>query len=282
MAKVLTLDERIAQTLSSPPAASAPIFELLVEVSAAIETLDEEARVAREQSVNPAHLDGEALREKSDVATFRANRYHNGLVGLQDLYNKAVAVEQDAVWRAEFDKVRVIRDQLAAEFSSRYVAIVEELTTLFNTIIRCDRDVTRINTTAPESESMRLRKVEAAARDVDAVQGDSSIIDSCRLPNLTRYGVTMAWPPAETLTSLQVLAGFLRNGTPDASEDEHYETVFDESTGFYVARRRADAPPLFLPAAPPQMTMREQALAEQAARAEERERLASEGARRSC
>jgi len=40
--------------------------------------------------------------------------------------------------------------------------------------------------------------------------------------------------------------------------------VYDESAGHFVMRRRADAPPLELPPAPPQRTMREQILDQQA------------------
>jgi hypothetical protein len=39
-------------------------------------------------------------------------------------------------------------------------------------IVACDQDITRINSTAPESEGIRLRKVEAAARGFDLGQGD--------------------------------------------------------------------------------------------------------------
>jgi hypothetical protein len=35
-------------------------------------------------------------------------------------------------------------------------------------IVACDQDITRINSTAPESEGIRLRKVEATARGVPA------------------------------------------------------------------------------------------------------------------
>jgi hypothetical protein len=68
-------------------------------------------------------------------------------------------------------------------------------------------------------------------------------------------------------------------GMPDAEDDQHYETVLDEATGFYIAKRRADAPPLPWSAepAPVPVSMREQAVAEQALRAEERDRVAVEG-----
>ena len=51
-------------------------------------------------------------------------------------------------------------------------------------IVACDQDITRINSTAPESEGIRLRKVEAAARGFDLGQGDVSVLENCRLPHL--------------------------------------------------------------------------------------------------
>jgi hypothetical protein len=45
----------------------------------------------------------------------------------------------------------------------------------------CDQDITRINSTAPESEEIRLRKVEAAARGFDLGPGDVSVLENCRL-----------------------------------------------------------------------------------------------------
>ena len=79
-------------------------------------------------------------------------------------------------------------------------------------IVACDQDITRVNSTAPESEEIWLRKVEAAARGFDLGPGDVSVLENCRL----------------------------------------------------IMRRRADAPPLELPPAPLQRTMREQILDQQA------------------
>jgi hypothetical protein len=55
-------------------------------------------------------------------------------------------------------------------------------------------------------------------------------------------------------------SAFRRNGVPDPNEDEFYEVVYDEDAGHFVMRRRPDAPPLELPPAPLQRTMREQIL----------------------
>jgi hypothetical protein len=53
-------------------------------------------------------------------------------------------------------------------------------------IVACDQDITRINITEPESEGIRLRKVEAAARGFDLGQGDVSVLENCPLPSAGR------------------------------------------------------------------------------------------------
>jgi hypothetical protein len=72
-----------------------------------------------------------------------------------------------------------------------------------------------------------------------------------------------------------MLGGFVKNGTPAATEDQLYEPAIDDD-GFYTMRRRADAPPLNL-VAPPVMDLREQIIAEQQARRVEDEQRAQAG-----
>jgi hypothetical protein len=279
----LSLDERIATALASPPTASAELLELLAEINAAVEDADEEARISRERSVDPRNLDGEALFEKADRATFWANRLNRSLTEIQTLYGKAVEAEQAAEWKSSFDRIRIARDQLSAEFSSRYQNIVTELVDLFGRIAKCDQTIDSLHATSPDGEGMRLRKVEAAARQIEVVDHSDSVLEKCQLPSFAighSYASPLAWPPAPIPVDMG-LGFFPRSGGEVDADEDLYETVLEENTGFYVARRRADAPPLDRGSAPVPVSLREQALAEQAARAEERERLAGEGARRS-
>jgi hypothetical protein len=248
------------------------LFELVVEVTAAIETLDEEGQIAREDSVNPARLDGDVLLTKAVDNAFKVQRYRNGLAGLQGLYNEVVANEQAAAWRAEADKVQAVRDQLSADVALRYPALVDEMVGLLTRMVDCDRRIDCLHAAAPESEGThRLRKIEATARRIDIVQSGTGIIENCRLPNLLvgQHGSSQAWPPApQQNVGLELLSIFPRNGSGDPNEDRFYEMVLDEVAGHYVMRRRPDAPPLAPPRAPPQLTMREQILSEQARRSQ--------------
>jgi hypothetical protein len=143
-----------------------------------------------------------------------------------------------------------VRDNLSAEFKSRYQSVVSELVDLFGRIGKVDREIDAVNAAAPDSESMRLRKVEAIARDVDSVQGEGSIIASVKLPQFAQFGRALAWPPmAATISMTQMM--FPGNGSVSDADDPNYEVVCDEATGYFVSRRRADAPPLHMGPAPP-------------------------------
>src|ERR1700693_876760 len=101
---------------------------------------------------------------------------------------------------------------------------------------------------------MYLRKVEAAARGFDLGQGDVSVLENCRLPHLLvgQHGASQAWPLPQKPIALALLSTFPRNGVPDPNEDEFLRWC----ASHFVMPRRADAPPLELPPAPLQRTMR--------------------------
>jgi hypothetical protein len=275
-----TLDEKIAKALSLPSAttSSAPLLALVVEVTSAIEVLDGEARAARLYAADPTNVDGIAMRSKAEDAEFRVMRYRNGLAGLQKLLDAAVAAEQSVAWNTDADRMQAERDHLAAEFRMRYPAIVDELISLFTAIGACDQAIDRLHAAAPATDNgRRLRKVEAEARDINAIalQGDASIIESTKLPRFAQHGVQLAWPLAKPSPLLGLLDIFPKNGNPDPANFDHYESFFDEAAGCYTMRRKPDAPPLVLPPAPPVMdSMRDQILAEQKSRGEGDERFA--------
>lgn len=274
------LDERIATALATPPDASA-LFELIIEVTTAIEDADAAGRVARAQSIDPKRADGIAFRGKAEDGEFRAARWRNGLAALQELHGKGRAREEAAAWRARADQVQELRDQLVEEFTREYPATVAKLVDLFNRVVAVDRAVDAINQSAPDCEdSHRLRHVEAAARRNDMpLIGEASILGFCRLPNFDQFRLSLAWPPAAQPVNLGMVSDLIHNGSSDPSEDRFYETIFDEESGAYKSVRRSDAPPLTL-VQPSVMDPREQALAAQAARGEEEQRRAEEGRRR--
>jgi hypothetical protein len=173
--------------------------------------------------------------------------------------------------------VQAERDVLVTRFTRDYPVAVAGLVDLFAAVVACDREVDRINRSAPDLEnSHRLRKVEAAARGNDGpITGETSILGLVRRPSLNQFSLTLAWPPKLQPINTAMMTGFAKNGTPDESEGDLYEPVLDDD-GFYTMRRRADAPPLNL-VAPPVMDLREQIAAERQARRVEDEQRAQNG-----
>jgi hypothetical protein len=86
---------------------------------------------------------------------------------MQERHSAAVTREQLAAWHADADRVEAVRDQLANELSTRYRAITAELVDLFTRIAACDREVGRINGSAPGFDRRRLLGVELTARGID-------------------------------------------------------------------------------------------------------------------
>jgi hypothetical protein len=277
-----TIDEVIAATLASTPTSSNELFELVIRVTSEIEALDERWREAQEQSVNPLRLDSDALRSEIDSIMFRTHRLRNGLVALQQKYDEVLEREQSTAWRANADRIQKTRDQLVDEFAQRYPELVGELVNLFNRVANVDKEIDRLHGAAPASESVhRLCKVEAKARNVDFVQGGASIIEGCKLLNLTpgHQAASFAWPQAhhsDLGDQLFPQAG----GAANPADDKFYEPTFDESLGYFVMRRKSDAPLLnqFVP--PQHESMHDAMLAEHAGRAVESARHVAEGIER--
>jgi hypothetical protein len=205
-------------------------------------------RECRAREVDPAVVAPGAggRAEQSEIV---ARRLRTAVARLGELQMATVAREKAAAWRADADRVQAIRDQLADKFNSRYATVVQELVSLFTDMAACDREIDRINNSAPDAEgTRRLRKVEAVARGIDHAPG-TSIVETCQLPALLvgQYGAQQAWPAAKPNIAVQLLGMFPKTGTPDPNDDQFYEVALDEVAGHYIMRRRPDAPPLALP-----------------------------------
>jgi hypothetical protein len=115
---------------------------------------------------------------------------------MQERHSAAVTQEQLAAWHADADRVEAVRDQLANELSTRYQVITAELVDIFTRIAACDREVGRINGSAPGYDQRRLRGVGLTARGIDRFGlNDRPIAQTLRLPAFVRgHGSVMAWP----------------------------------------------------------------------------------------
>jgi hypothetical protein len=104
---------------------------------------------------------------------------------------------------------------LATKLAVVYPKLVAQLLSVIKEMQECDREVDRINRTAPSGESQRLVGVERASL------GDApSILDRLKLPHWER-GQSDLWPPPIPVVLPQVPANLLWHPGADW-EDEEY------------------------------------------------------------
>jgi hypothetical protein len=97
-------------------------------------------------------------------------------------------------------------------------------------IVACDQDITRINSTAPESEGIRLRKVEAAARGLDLGQGD--VKGSSELPARPSAG-------QRRITSVATTAESRHADAPAEPRKRKLRNILDEQGLTWLTRNEA-------------------------------------------
>jgi hypothetical protein len=191
-----TLEECIAAALSDE-IASSDLVGLIAETEEAITSAEAAPEHERVKALDPiASPDPVKARAEMENVAFGRDRLRTVQPRLQKLLKHVEAEEYAAKWEAEYEKVKVIRDELAAEMREVYPAAVSQLTDLFQRMARCDRECSRVDGSAPIGEHRRLRRVELAARGVEGLlQPDVYIAEMLRLPFFWRdSGPIYAWP----------------------------------------------------------------------------------------
>ena len=169
----------------------------LTEIEAGIAAADVAAKQARERALDPTVIDTAARTAMQD-SEFLGQRLRAALPRLQVRLDEVRAQEYLAAWREEFKEVEARRDTLAAELKEIYPTIEAKLADIFQRIAECDKEVSRINGSAPSGEPLRLREVELAARDLEHfTRAAASIAHELKLPRLggaEQAGVAAAAP----------------------------------------------------------------------------------------
>jgi hypothetical protein len=192
-----TLEERITAALTNE-IASPDLAGLIAETEEAITTADATAERERVSALDPvASPDPVKARAAMEDAAFTRDRFRTVLPRLHARLKQVEATEYLARWEPEYERVKALRDALAAEMREVYPAAVLNLADLFNRMEAIDRESSRINGSAPPGERRRLRKVELSARGVEGLlQPDVWIAEMLRLPFFWRdSGPIYAWPP---------------------------------------------------------------------------------------
>jgi hypothetical protein len=206
-----TLEQRITNAFSER-IASSEIAKLIAETEEAITAAEGAAEDARMKALDLiASPDPVKARADMEDAGFGRDRLRIVLPRLHKLLKQVEAEEYTARWEVEYERVKTVRDQLAAEMRETYPPAVAQLSSLFQRMAECDRQCSRVDGSAPSGDHRRLRGVELTARGVEALlQPDVWVAMELRLPFFWRdSGPIYAWPPPEETLSRQLALGML-------------------------------------------------------------------------
>jgi hypothetical protein len=195
------LEQRIASALAEDDINSSDLAALIAETEHASAAAGEAAERERERALDPAAVvDAAEARTAMEHAAFVRQRLHAALPRLQARLDEVRTQETLAAWGEDFKKVEVRRDALATELAETYPMLAKKLIDLLNRIAAIDKEVGRINGSAPYGANLRLREVELEARGLDRFTLDTpSIAKELRLPHFDRSSGQPAWPPPPAL-----------------------------------------------------------------------------------
>jgi hypothetical protein len=191
MSNKLTLEQRISDALKENTTATTAIdlADLIQETTSAI---DQTAKAEREKALDPTlSPDPTAARAALNEAEFMCGRLRTLLPRLQQRYADIEAQEYLARWTTDRDPVEVRRDKAARKFE-RVRSLISEMAAIFTEAEEVDRDVSRINGSAPSGQR-HLQQVELIARNLASFSSsDRSIVAST---TLLGWDGKAAWPP---------------------------------------------------------------------------------------
>ena len=143
---------------------------LIVEAEAASLASGEAADHARTRALDP-ELTAEAVaeaRRRMDDAAFDAKRLQTAVSRLRERLKDVRAQEEDQRRWIAYNKVKVERDQLAAQLKASYPSIESQLGELIAKIDANDREIDYLNSQALPAGAERLRSAELIAREIEA------------------------------------------------------------------------------------------------------------------
>jgi hypothetical protein len=199
-----SLEQRIAAALGNLNIGSAELSELIIEVKGAAACADQTVVDARDQALDPVlSPDAKAAREAMEAAEFDRDRLRTVLPRLRERLSEALNNEKRDRWLEDFRRVKVQRDQAADKFAE-YPELAARLGEIFRMAQAVDKEVGRLNGSAPDGEHRRLKEVELEARGLASYSRDTpSLAKMLQLPDPEQPG-KFVWPPRETSLAAQV------------------------------------------------------------------------------
>lgn len=157
-----SLDERIATALGNGEViAVADMQALLAEIESDIRENHKLSEQERERALDPtaAPSDAQGAAQRADAAVLKCQRYARALVRLREKLTEALHAERCAAWHIDADKIDAMTDAVTDKLF-RYVELADEIVTLLLEAESANREVDRVNGSAPDGELRRLTRVQ--------------------------------------------------------------------------------------------------------------------------
>jgi hypothetical protein len=190
------LEQRAVTALGSDNVSLNELADLTREAETALATAYTAVEEARREGVDPVlSPDPVAARERVGAAEFSYARATALLSRLNERCRQVAAAERNAIWEADYGRVKDERDRLAVELAATYPQTVATLLDLLARVADCERECSRIASMAPAGERRRLLGPELHAKGLTGFTRDMpSITRDLRLPDWKQPSRT-AWPP---------------------------------------------------------------------------------------
>jgi hypothetical protein len=206
----VTLEQRIIATLGNTNAGSQELAELIGEVEQAAATADQTITTERAKLLDLTQCrDPDEARERIAVLVTSRDRLTAARKPLADSLSAALAAEQKDRWWSEYRKVKTKLDAAVTAYKD-YQQHADAIVSLFGLAAEVDREVSRLNETAPDGIDRRLRSVELTARGMGSFSRDQPSLSSQTILPRWDASARNLWParPATSLAA-EVAASML-------------------------------------------------------------------------
>jgi hypothetical protein len=226
------LEQRIVAALGNPNNGSEALVELIHEVEQAAAVADQTAADERAKAVDLMQKpDPRAAHERVVDAEIRRDRLRGAMPKLRDKLADAIASEARERWSADYRRVRQKLDEAVKMFGD-YRQHAEAIAQVFALAEQVDKEISRINGTAPDGEHRRLRSVELEARNLERFTRDNpSLVSTVELRDWENSGRKL-WP---VTSSGSLAAAYAETTSAPYHPGQHW------ADPEVVARRRQEA-----------------------------------------
>jgi hypothetical protein len=190
------LEKRLATALTSKSVASAELAALLGEVDVAIAATQLEQKKTLDPFASPDTVDAWKTMEN---AVFLRDRLLTLRPRLEHRLQEVRAAEYLTRWRADYDELKIKRDELAVELAELYPPFATKIAGLFRRMRDFDAELSRLHQARPAGIPLHLLGPELVARGLEQfTRNERSLIGEVQLPGF-EPGQPCVWPPPRKL-----------------------------------------------------------------------------------